>query len=308
MMTPKQLKEFERRFYDKETTAEHIRKLKKLDLTKIDQSFLDQMIDQILRQIPFILGPIEPGVILYRARRHVLNSPFHNISELGINKPENIKTYGRANWPNEAVFYASTEPIHAIWEVLHDLKTKPIDRNLVSVVTISCWEITSNLNLAHVYYSDAVIHARSDLQKHKLDDQRFVRENSAVDHQILDISDLIMEFFSDEYSKENITTHYDYKISASYAARLKEVNSFISPQNQLQHVDGVLYPSVASKFNGENIALFNENLNDKIKFLNASQVICKDLDFTELQMKYMRIYETDRVDRSGNLTWKTIQS
>jgi hypothetical protein len=55
----------------------------------------------------------------------------------------------------------------------------------------------------------------------------------------------LLEFFSDEFAKKEITSHEDYKISAAYA------DMIINSKTAL----GITYPSVRTDYQGYNVAL-----------------------------------------------------
>lgn len=299
------IEDFESRFPDKETAIAFINKLQSLDFSQYEIEDINEMIDNVFHMIPFGIGHIPKGTKLFRARKNNNDEIFYNVSELGINKPENVTEYGRANKPNEPVFYCSSNVKLACAEVLQSLKKSFNPKKEVGLTTVSVWETTKDLNLAPVYYSSSVADVREDIKNYKEGNKNHLREKNIINSETLDVNDLIMEFFCDEFSKINIKTHHDYKLSASYASRLRHANDLIAPQHSDKKFDGLIYPSVAMKYTGDNYVLFADNLMDKIKFETAIQTICLDFDFEKADFKSYFTYEIESCDENGNLVWST---
>lgn len=297
------IEDFESRFPDKETALAFIKKLQNLDLSKYEIEDIDNMIDEVFHIIPFGIGHLPKGSKLFRARKNDGDRIFQNVSELGINKPENIKEYGRANNPEEPVFYCSSNVKLACAEVLQNLRKTFNPKEEIGLATVTVWETIKDLNVAPVYYSSSVTGIREDIKMYKEGNKNHIRKNNIIKSETLDVNDLIMEFFCDEFSKINIKSHHDYKLSASYANRIKNANSLIAPQHFDKKQDGIVYPSVAMKYTGDNYVFFNENLEGKIKFETAIQTICLDFDFDKADFKSYFTYEIESCDKNGNLVW-----
>ena len=76
-----------------------------------------------------------------------------------------------------------------------------------------------------------------------------------------------MHFFCEEFIKENIITPNDYKYSALYAHYIEEqLGSFY---------DGINYPSVACKYDGDNQAIFLRSANLKLKQVGCMEILCR---------------------------------
>lgn len=297
--------DFESRFPEKEKAISFINQLQLLDLSQYEIDDINNMIDDVFHMIPFGIAHIPKGTKLFRARKNNENQIFYNVSELGINKPENIIEYGRANKPQEPVFYCSTNVKLACAEVLQNLKKSFNPKKEIGLTTVSVWEVTKDLNLAPIYYSNPVVSVREDAKKYKEGNKNNIREKNIFNSDTLDVNDLILEFFCDEFSKPNINTHHDYKLSASYANRLRNANNLIAPQHSDKKFDGLVYPSVAMKYTGDNIALFENALINKIKFETAIQTICLDFDFDKPDFESYFTYEIESCDENGNLIWST---
>lgn len=295
--------DYESRHPSKKDAEKFIAKLKNIDLQKIELFDLDEIIDSVFHFIPFGSAYIQAGKKIYRARKSDNGEIFNNISELGMRKASEIKDYGRANQPLEAVFYGATNMHLACGEVLQNLKHNINPQWEPGFTTVSVWNVVKKLHISPVYYSEAVSKVREDVAKYKIGSKTFARENSSISHETLDVSDMIMEFFCDEFSKQIINTNHDYKYSVSYTRRLKHINNMIAPQYQSERFDGILYPSVAMKYKGDNIALFDDDLDSKIEFETAFQVVSTNFDFENGNFRTSIMHEVESVDEKGNLKW-----
>ena len=302
-MKDEKIKDFESRFPDKKTAISLINDLQSLDLRKFTLEDLDEIIDDVFHMIPFGKSYIEIGTDLFRARKSKPNQVFNNISELGINKPENITDFGRAHEPHVPVFYCSSNLKLACGEVLQNLKKSFNPKKEMAFTTVSIWETTKRLHLAPVYYSKSVTDVREDARKYKEGNMKYIREKNIINSSTLDVQDLIIEFFCEEFSKIDIKYPDDYKLSVSYANRLKNANDLIAPEYSKERFDGLIYPSVAMKYSGDNVVLFDDNLDKKVKFKTAFQVICVDFDFDKADFKSYFMHEIESVDDKGNIIW-----
>ena len=120
------------------------------------------------------------------------------------------------------------------------------------------------------------------------------------------MSDLILEFFCDEFSKNEIKSSYDYKFSVWYMWKLKRMNELIPPELTANKFDGIVYPGVAMGYVGDNIALIADDLDNKIKFKTAFELLCTEFDFENATFKYAKIGELESVDVNGYLSWRKI--
>ena len=155
--------------------------------------------------------------------------------------------------------------------------------------------------MAPLLYSEEVKTVRKDINSYVNQNRKYME--SKYPSQSVQIHDLIMKFFSDQFSKKNISSHNDYKISALYSKILEDINA---SQSDIQY-DGIIYPSVVANFLGTNISLFDNNLDSKIELTKAHKVLCANIDFAETpKFGVAAISESDAIDESGNITWKTV--
>lgn len=303
MNQEKMAREFESRFPPIETAIKFIDDLSNLDLAKIDLSDLTELIDSIFYIIPMTSGFVEKGTILYRARVNKKNQQFGNISELGMPPEKFISKYGRANAPRERIFYSANTSKLACGEVLQNLKYSFNPKNEIGVVTVSLWEVKKRLHFSTLYYSPKVTKFREDIAKFKKGNQDFTKQKGIIKESVIKTQDLILEFFCEEFAKDTIKTPDDYKISTFYTKRVKQANEYVAPQFADNKFDGIVYPSVAMKYKGDNIVLFDSNLDEKIKFKTAFEMICVDFDFQKADFKSYFFHEIKEVKENGDIVW-----
>jgi len=188
--------------------------------------------------------------------------------------------------------------------VLQDMRYLFQPRYEAGFATVSVWKTLKDIRVAPIYYSENVTKVRKDIAAYKEGNKKQVREWNKVSHATLDVSDLIMEFFCDEFSKSDINTEHDYKFSVSYTRRLQHANTVIAPEHKKESFDGILYPSVALKFAGDNVALFDDDLYTKIKFQTAYEVVCTHFDFDIGTLNSFFLHEIESIDADGNIVWK----
>jgi hypothetical protein len=297
-------KEFESRFPSKEVALDFVSKLRGLTLKDISLKELDQLIDSVFYIIPFSLGVIPKNTLFYRARVNEKDKSFLHLDQLTLRKHSDVKSFGRANQPGESIFYCSTNMNLACGEVLQDIRYSFKPKYEAGFATVSVWKALKDIRVAPVYYSEKVAKVRKDVASYKEGNRKQVREWNHVSHATLDVTDLIMEFFCDEFSKSDITYEDDYKFSVSYTRRLQHANTLVAPQHEKERFDGIVYPSVALKFAGDNVALFDDNLYSKIKFHTAYELVCTHFDFDIGTLNSFFLHEIESIDANGNIIWK----
>ena len=271
--------DFEKRFTKTSDALKHIEKLKLIDLTRVTDSELELIINRCFNIIPFTSATIPKGTQVFRARVNINNGkPFNYLHEIYAPPSKCIKKYGRANKPCERVFYCSSNLKLAAFEVIQELKNKCNPRNEVVFLTIGIWKTKVDLHVSNIIYSPVLHKLRDDILTSFQQSQKDIFDGT-LDDDTKTASSLLLQFFAEEYTKNNIKTDADYRISNYYINSLRNANSFIAPQFSSEKFDGINYPSVAMKYKGDNQAIFIESANDKLEAVNALQVICSNIDF-----------------------------
>lgn len=299
----KLVEQIESRFPSMLEATNFIDKLSVLDLSKISIHELTDLIDSIFHTIPITFGEIEKGTILYRARINRDKKHFDKVSKIGLPPVDPDGDFGRANLPGERVFYSSDTPKLACTEVLKDKKFSLNPSMEMAIVTVSYWEVTQNLNVATLFYSPVVAQFRADIAKFKEENQEALRTDKIIKESVVNVQELILEYFCDEFAKSVINSPHDYKISAFYSKRVQQANSLIASKYSEHRFDGLLYPSVARKFEGNNIALFDDNLTRKITLKTAFEMVCSNFDFNKPDFKSYYLHKVKEIKEGGEIIW-----
>lgn len=306
IMDKSDISKFENRFPSLENATNFIKKLKAIDLVNVSFEDIDNLINTFFELIPFATGSIAKGETLFRARINDNEKGFKSISELGLKPKELVTDFGRANRPNESVFYCSNNFGLACGEVLHNLMDARDRRDKLIITSVSEWETLIDLHITPVFYSEAIMKMREEVAAFKNNISYYFRSKGLFKTETLDVSDLILEFFCDEFSKNIIKTPNDYKYSVWYVWKLKRGNDLIHQKFNKNKSDGVVYPGVAMNYKGDNIALFDSDLETKIKFKTAYELICTNFEFENSKFSYAKIRAMDSFDINGKLKWKDV--
>lgn len=223
--------------------------------------------------IPFFPVVLKKGSFVFRGRKKSIfhEGPFERLDEIGIKPKQFVTSFGRANIPNQSVFYCCTKPETVAREVtqwyINDSGRAQdlISRNIMEfdpftqLMTISIWEVKEDLILASLLFNDYSIN--NDPLFKEFDSQRKIVDKNQNEN-IIKSKNLILDFFCKEYAKPDVKFEEDYKYTAYYAF---EIYNTIKPK-----LDGLIYSSVANNYDGENIALTEDAFKQKLKFITAT--------------------------------------
>lgn len=124
-------------------------------------------------------------------------------------------------------------------------------------MTVSKWKITKNMRLAEMVFKKDRIASTPEIEKAYQFHLKAFRENMPEEEVQKLIS--ILEFYSEEFAKAEIITDADYKISAAYAESVFKTGN----------VQGIIYPSVRTDYEGSNVALLPKTVDDHLQFEEA---------------------------------------
>jgi len=135
------------------------------------------------------------------------------------------------------------------------------------------WKVRENetLRLAPLIDNENVKEIRPDMRN--VSEYSKTLYEKLTSEKVIKGSQIIAKFFADQFAKSNIKTPHDYKISSFFANTLREMNN-----SSKVKFDGILYPSVAHRFRGDNVAIFPESLY-KLEAVKCFSVICYNFDF-----------------------------
>lgn len=291
------------RFVSVEDATILIDQLEQLNLSEIDDTYLERFIEDKIKIVPYTNGVIKAGAELFRARLNINEEPFTEVKDIWVPPIDLIKDYGRANRPKEQIFYCASNFRLASFEVIQDFKNSFSPKHEVAFLTIGVWKVIDDINLADIIHSPVLHNVRDDIRANFKKHQEILYQKHLTP-EIATASSLISQFFSDQFTKREIKSPHDYKISAYYTRLLKTMNSKIAPQFTKEKFDGVNYPSVAMKYKGDNQAIFFESAKQKLKLINAIQVVCSNLDFETGDFTAGIMHEAKSIV-DGKIVWKS---
>lgn len=304
-----------------------INELKKVRdiLKEVDYKTLSNILDSHLPSVPILVydfdnrpfalnQPNNGGLnLLYRGR--LLTSPdnkpfqeFKQINYIHRDDIDKIKKYGRVNKPQESMFYASTEMAVACLETFSKgIKTEDLEKNISLFIQIGIWKIESPLVLARMtspekYFSDFVEQEEiKRLNPKKVTLETVKAQNEKIRKEFTKSEDFeILEFFSDEFAKTDTQDHNEYKLSNYYADRIFNRERF---DTKLQ-IDGIMYPSVPSCYQEQNLVLPPAIVDAKLKFLWS------DLIWVTLSKnhgaQFIPVEQRALINEKGLIEWKRV--
>lgn len=211
-----------------------------------------------------------PSAILHKGwyiDRVRINKPgevFTNIQQVSYIHDENILKnhvgFGRANEPGQALFYGAIlspqieQPrIVAYFETSELLKDLDKYDNIEEIFTLSRWRILEDIEVIEMIFSDDAMKVN--------DYNRLALQNQIQNYKDLPLAHHYEEqgkFFSNEFARNDVYRgqQFKYKISAAYSNYLLR---------HVQHLKGITYPSVASNYLGQNVALLPEVVENSLK-------------------------------------------
>ncbi|WP_304066833.1 RES domain-containing protein [Pedobacter glucosidilyticus] len=240
-------------------------RLRKLDLSIISYpEIIDIMNKEIV--LPILVTEVRAGNYIERIRINKEDEIFTSKQELSYRTDfENIKTFGRANSPGFSIFYGTviSSPIQLSRivalaetdELLRSQEKGKVDKDIFT--TVSKWKITKNMRLAEMVFKKDRIVTTPEIEKAYQFHLKVFRENMQEEEVQMLIS--ILEFYSEEFAKADIVTDSDYKISAAYAESAFKTGS----------IQGIIYPSVKTDYEGSNVALLPKTVDEHLQFEEA---------------------------------------
>ncbi len=206
---------------------------------------------------------LKKGCYIDRVRINNNNEIFTNKEQVSYihdkNILENYVTFGRANEPKQEIFYGAIESpeiqqprIVAYFETSEILKELDKYDNIEEIFTLSRWRILEDIEIVEMIFSEEALKV-SEYSKLSLENQ--IKNYGHLE--LVDHFEKQGKFFSNEFARNDIKKNesFKYKISASYA-------NYIWNNT---HLKGITYPSVQSKYIGQNVALLPELVDKYLK-------------------------------------------
>ncbi len=195
-----------------------------------------------------------------------------------------LTEFGRANKPNQSVFYGTIDikhptikdsSIHAAHFEATSLLKKLIDEitpntkeNFEEIFTVGRWRVLEDIELIEMVFGDNAIKNSAHIRK-SYENQRERFKKFLVEEQL--------KFFSNEFGRDDISKgeSYKYKISAGFA-------NCIWNHNDIK-VKGIIYPSVAARYKSLNVALLPHEVDKHLKLEGVIMIKCERTHDNEYQ-------------------------
>jgi RES domain len=303
IMSKESTQEFESRHPKTADVVRRIESLLQLDLEIMPDYALKALINSYFNYIPYSSGLIPAGTLLFRARVNKGDIPFSKASEVHYPSRELVTNYGRANRPQEQIFYCSSNLLLAAFETCQNLKHSIQPARALASVTINVYRTLAELHVATIIQSATVHKLRTDnLAAHDFFQNQL--NNGVLQADTVTASNLIAQFFAEQFTKSEIRQPSDYKLSVFYTNEIRAMNEMIAPEHQKYHFDGINYPSVAMQYKGDNQALFIESVDSKIELVDALQVLCTNFDFDKADFNAHILHNAKSIE-NDIIEWNT---
>lgn len=247
-----------------EQISKVLTELNELNLQDVSYDYIFQKLATELKFIPFVTAILKKGHYIERGRINGQEQVFNSEYELSYRKDnENITKFGRANRPNQSMFYGAIKSefieyprIVNLFEISGLFRDGDLTSDGEFILTVGKWKIKEDFEVVEIVFDKKTMERIPEIKKAfeyhlanlKKDFPDKIEEFSAV-----------LEFFSNEFAKKGITSDNDYKISAVYT------NMAIENRGH----NGVIYPSVRTEGQGRNVVLSIEAVD---KYLELKKV------------------------------------
>lgn len=239
--------------------------------------------------IPIIHSEIKP-FRLFRYRKHYKNEDFFNTSEELTYRKDilSINKFGRLNEPGQGYFYCNDNKNQntGIAEIVSVFRGN--EESNEEILTIGMWNVNKTLNLAVILPNNENNGINSEFDKLKESYNNFLDKTEHFE----DVK-ILNEFIANEFTLDLEKDKSNYKITCAYSNNIKE---------KFPEIDGIVYASVKSEFNGTNIVLWPEVVDSKIEFFAARKSIFKrvvDKNFVEVETFDNKSYDS----KSDKIIW-----
>ena len=220
-------------------------------LDKIEYEDIKTLIKESIRHIPIALAKLHKGAAIDRVRLNKGKPFFTSQRELSYITDEKIIAdcltgFGRANKPHQPLFYGAltSERIKENRTTAYvETSTLIRDNDAVNtegeLFTLSRWRTNKELVVPEIVFSEDAIkenpQTAAAFQKYYKDLMQEPMRELALRQ---------LQLFSQEFARKT-RSHHDYKIAVAYADLLMTEGNH----------PGILYPSVQTGYQGQNIVL-----------------------------------------------------
>lgn len=235
---------------DRKTLEKITSELRNADLSKVSYQKVFYTLLNDLKLIPFVTAKLKAGHHIERARLNEPNQIFYSEKDISYRTDfENIKKYGRANFPGQSLFYGAIKTEHIdhprivnLLETSEMYRTADRKTDAEFVMTVGKWRIKQDFEVVESVFNKHNIATSPQIKASY--EYHLEKIKKEIPDRLDDI-EFLLEFFSDEFAKKEIKTDSDYKVSVAYTELA--IN--------FKNLAGVTYPSVRTDYQGFNVAL-----------------------------------------------------
>lgn len=229
-------------------------------LDKIEYDDIKALFRESIKQIPIATAKIHKNALIDRVRLNREIDFFTKQSDLSYITDQDVidnymKEFGRANKPFQPLFYGALESsrikqnrLTALYEtsnLIHDTEAVNLEGELA---TLSRWIVQEEMIIAEIVFSDEAIANNPDIYRSFQNQYKQIMK-----YENREFALKLLQFFSDEFARKTLT-HHDYKLSVAYSELIMYEKG----------LPGITYPSVKSGFQGQNIVLRPDVVNDNL--------------------------------------------
>lgn len=200
----------------------------------------------------------------------------------------NLKNFGSANEPGQGFFYCNDNNNQntGISESVSIFRGN--EECNEEILTIGVWNLKESIKLAMILPSEEIVGINQEFDEMKYIYNNF--ENSKEFEGLKNFNEFLVKEFTLDLKKHKS----NYKITCAFSNYIRE---------QFPEVDGIIYTSIKSEYQGTNIVLWPEVVDKKIEFFAARKSIFKrlyDNTFVEIQKFDSKKYNK----QTGKISWK----
>lgn len=270
------------------------------DIKKLDIEQIKKIIAPRMKGLTIHTPIIPQGSFFYRARK--LNDLFHKNKKISLSElsypSANIASIGRANRENSPLFYCSLSKEPVFYE-LQNLKAG-------DEIIISFWQLNKRMIVNNIGYTEATFNqlgTRRICPKWSSDSYGTKFSVESIDQAALaavklaagknaDLLNALSSAFMSDIDKNH---EYRYKLTIAIAE-----SHFGDIHNSSEKINGILYPSVRTWAEGDNLAIKPEFVDKNLIFKKAMHV---RIESKETEKFSITLLDQGSLDNYGNLRW-----
>lgn len=263
----------------------------KVDLDRISPIFLRDELNRYFPTIPVGLLDIKKGTKLFRGRVHKGGKSYKKVENFSYTPHADklkCREFGRCNLPMQSLFYCSNNLDTAQMEcICKDLKNK------IWFLSFGEWEVQEDLLVADIILNEIEEIKTTAPDKKREHVLNLIKQDLTEEE--FEYVKMILDFFGKQFAKTNIPTHMHYQYSVYLTDRLFEIVEKNKP------VDGLQYPSIPMRYQGNNIVLKPSVIdNHKLKLIKTYEMVCGIGGGMQLQSK---IENTSKEIVNDEIVW-----